>query len=418
MNKFLIRFVIASSIAVSTVINTTHFANADSTSEKQIKVGIIPEISRVTISTSANGSLYLLNNGNLNKITNISPRQPCLISNKKGEMEVSVNNDVPSRKTVMLPGGKLFLRNTEQRERYSPLVFAGGHWYRGTLEIFPALKNNKVLTIVNTLPLEEYLYGVVPAEMPSSWPLEALKTQAVAARTYVLGHLGQFAGDGFDVMPTTTSQVYGGVEEETPVTNQAINETRGKVVTFNSKLISAFYYASSGGITESSLDAWGTDIPYLRSVEDFDQDSPKYSWYKTISNDDLQGIVKKEFGSDPGRIMKFTIMETTGSNRVKTLRIEGQRGYLDVDGKKFRFAAKLNSTLFRVQPVDPGTSILNDIPTPNLFMFIGRGWGHGTGMSQWGARYLAKTGKTYNEILRHYYPGTEIVNGDTVLAGK
>jgi stage II sporulation protein D len=397
----------------SIIINYLYLAHAATISNKQVKVGIIPETSAVTISTSNTGILFLLSNDSMNKIASIAPRQSCKITNKNGLLEITLNN-----KTTTVPRGKLILKNTEINEKYSPLVFAGKHWYRGDLEIFPAFKNNKGITVVNSLPLEEYLFGVVPAEMPSSWPLEALKTQAVAARTYALAHLGQFGSEGFDVMPTTVSQVYGGVEEETPVTNQAVSETRGKVITYNSKLISAYYSASSGGVTESSVDAWGTDLPYIKSVQDFDQDSPKYTWYKTISNDDLQGIVKKEFGTDLGRITKFSIMDTTGSNRVKTLRIEGQKGYVDVDGKKFRTAAKLNSTLFRVQPVDPGTTVSNDIPSPNLYLFIGRGWGHGAGMSQWGARYMAKTGKTYAEILSYYYPGTEIVAGDNLLAEK
>jgi stage II sporulation protein D len=407
MNNLIKRLIFTLSI----IICYSCIAKAEGLSGKQIKVGIIPETKTVTISTSANGLLYLFSNNSMAKITSIGPKQVCNITNKNGIMEISTNNKIFS-----VPRGKLILKNTAQNEKYAPLVFAGSHWYRGSLEIFTAMKNNKNLTIVNTLPLEEYLYGVVPVEMPSSWPLEALKTQAIAARTYVLEHLGQFGSDGFDVMPTTVSQVYGGVEEETPLTNQAVYETQGKVVTYNSKLISAFYSASSGGVTESSLDAWGTEIPYLKSVQDFDQDSPKYSWYKTISNDDLQVILKKEFNSDLGRIMKLSVVETTGSSRVKTLRIEGQQGYIDIDAKKFRFAAKLNSTFFRVLVADIGTSILNDVPTPNLFVFSGRGWGHGAGMSQWGARYLAKVGKTCEEILGHYYPGTQVVDGDTVLS--
>ena len=187
---------------------------------------------------------------------------------------------------------------------------------------------------------------------------------------------------------------------------------------YNSKLISAYYYASSGGQTENGYDVWGSDIPYIKSVVDYDQDSPKFSWYKTMNNDELQEIIKKEFNKDIGKVLKLSIIELTDAKRVKTLRIEGTNGFVDIDGKKFRMASKLNSTLFRIEPLDIGTSILNDLPTPNLFMFIGRGWGHGAGMSQWGARYLAKAGKTCNEILRYYYQCTEIHDSDTFLAKK
>jgi len=383
-------------------------ANSEILSQKMIKVGIAQNVNQIPVSTSSNGSIYLYKNDSMTKIIDISPQQFCAISIKKNNVELTTKG-----KKYNLNGGRIFVKTNDENSKYAGLVYGGNHWYRGYIEIFPSLKSDKNLTLVNILPLEEYLYGVVPSEMPSSWPLEALKTQAIAARTYALSHLGQFTSDGFDIMPTTASQVYGGVEEETPVTNQAVNETRGKVITHNSKLISAYYSSGAGGITESGLDAWGSNIPYLKSVRDFDQDSPRYAWYKNISNQELQATIKKDYGIETGDITKIFIAEYTQSGRAKTIYFEGSKNGLTVDAKKFRLSARLNSTLFKVEAVDTGTRIVDDTKhISTLFMFIGRGFGHGAGMSQWGTRFLAKNGKSYQDIIKYYYQGVQITDVD------
>lgn len=382
--------------------------NSEPLSQRMIKVGMSQNLEAIPVSTSGKGAIYLFKNDKMNKIIDIDPQQYCLITYKKNIVELSTKN-----KTYNLTGGRIFVRNTDEDSKYANLVFGGSHWYRGYLEIFPSMKYAKYLALVNVLPVEEYLYGVVPSEMPASWPLEALKTQAIAARTYVLGHLGQFASEGFDILPTTASQVYGGVEEETPVTNQAVNETRGKVVTYNSKLISAFYSSGAGGMTESGMDAWGSYIPYLKSVRDFDQDSPRYVWYKNISNEEIQKILKKDYATDLGNVTRIFVAESTNSGRVKTILFEGTKNSITIDAKKWRLSAKLSSTLFKVEPVDPGTMIVNENDhIPTLFLFSGRGFGHGSGMSQWGARFLAKTGRSSEDILKYYYQGVKIIDVD------
>jgi stage II sporulation protein D len=371
-------------------------------SEKIVKVGLAQNLDYIPISTSNKGIIYLYKNNTFTKLLDINPQQFCSISIKKNNVELTTNN-----KTYNVTDGAVLIKSLED-DKYAPLVFGGNHWYRGYLEIF-ANSKGKSLTLVNALPLEEYLYGVVPSEMPASWPIEALKTQAIAARTYVLSHLGQFSDDGFDILPTTASQVYGGVEEETPISNQAVNETRGKVVTYKSKLISAYYSSSAGGMTESGLDAWGSYIPYLKPVKDFDQDSPRFTWYKTISNDDIKAILLKDYFIDVGNIIKISVNDVTSSGRAKTILFEGDKGKTSVDAKKWRISSKLSSTLFSVMPVDPGTRVIDEnLSIPTLFRFSGRGFGHGAGMSQWGARFLAKMGRSAEDILKYYYQGTDI----------
>lgn len=378
--------------------------------EINVRVGIQTNIQSTIVSTSLNGTVFHFYNNKMNKVFDISSQEACFIESNKGLLQITFND-----KKLIIASGKIIIKNTEDRGKYVPLVYSGNKWYRGELEVFTALNNKNNITVVNNLPLEEYLYGVVPSEMPSSWPIEALKTQALAARTYALTHLGQFSKEGFDVMPTVASQVYEGAESETPITNKAVDETRGKVITYNNKLINAYYSSSSGGMTENGEEVWGKNLPYLKAVIDFDEDSPKYSWYKTINNKELQSILKDSFKRDIGQILNITILGTTTSGRAEKLLFEGTKSNIEIEAKKFRMASKLNSTLFKVEKMDIGTSFSNEYTIPNLFMFVGKGWGHGTGMSQWGARSMAKTGKNHIEIIKHYYQGTDISTINSVI---
>ena len=142
-------------------------------------------------------------------------------------------------------------------------------WYRGTIHI---INNDGDLTVINDVGIEDYVKGVTPAEMPSSWNIEALKAQAIAVRSYAIANLGKHAKEGFDLVDTVQDQVYNGVMAETPSTNQAVEETEGLVLTYDNKIISTMYSASAGGQTKSALEAWGNDIPYLQSVKSYDDD--------------------------------------------------------------------------------------------------------------------------------------------------
>ncbi len=142
-------------------------------------------------------------------------------------------------------------------------------WYRGTIHI---INNDGDLTVINDVGIEDYVKGVTPAEMPSSWNIEALKAQAIAVRSYAIANLGKHAKEGFDLVDTVQDQVYNGVLAETPATNQAVEETEGLVLTYDNKIISTMYSASAGGQTKSALEAWGNDIPYLQSVKSYDDD--------------------------------------------------------------------------------------------------------------------------------------------------
>ncbi|NMA03297.1 MAG: SpoIID/LytB domain-containing protein, partial [Clostridiales bacterium] len=161
--------------------------------------------------------------------------------------------------------------------RDDPVVSVGGTSYRGgiTAKRLP----NSDMTIINKLPLEEYLYGVIPAEMPASWPMEALKAQAIAARGFAVTNFNKYKRFDFNLCTTTYSQVYKGYSGEHPNTNKAVDETRHTVITYDNKLIEPYYHSDSGGHTEDSENIWLNKLPYIRGVEDdFSSDTPHSTW--------------------------------------------------------------------------------------------------------------------------------------------
>ena len=302
--------------------------------------------------------------------------------------------------------------------------------YRGRLQV---LVGGSGLRAINHVGLESYLPSVVGSEMPASWPQAALRAQAVAARTYALRQRKPAAP--FDVSATVSSQVYKGVDAETPSTHQAVASTRGQVLIYGSSLANAVFHSSAGGSTENSGDLWSQQLPYLVSVPDFDQHSPVHAWEQRLEPAQLQ----KAFG-EIGGAQRIEVLATTGSGRVRQARVIGPSGTLVLTGAQLRSRLDLKSTLVRFEVVAPELASLPpslpalpplppqllpskssdpeaqapgqvplpvQVPPPSL-LAIGRGYGHGVGMSQWGAHGLAQRGQSYDQILRHYYRGTEL----------
>lgn len=264
-------------------------------------------------------------------------------------------------------------------------VWISKRWYRGRTQLVPTPKG---LTAVNLVDLEQYLYSVLGAEMSASWPIEALKAQAVAARSYALHKRATGGNNVFDVGDTTSWQVYKGLESESPNTQTAVQATAGQVMTYDGQVILAAFHAASGGHTENVEDIWKSPfIPYLRGVVDYDQGAPVYQWQKSFSRRELSGKI-----AGVGNVKSMTPERTTPQGRIVTMVVEGDRGTRRVSGTDLRSALGLRSTLFVVNQ------------TGDKFEISGRGYGHGLGMSQWGARNLANQGVNYQQILSHYYP--------------
>ena len=173
-------------------------------------------------------------------------------------------------------------------------VSAKRKWYRGFLMI---QNRNQKLTVINNVDLEDYIKGVVPSEMPSSWELEALKAQAIAARSYALANLGKRASLGFDLKDTPEDQAYGGASAETSKTNSAVLETDGLVLTYNYKVVPAYYSASAGGHTLNAKQAWGSDLPFIRAVPSYDGNVKKNGHGIGMSQHGANNLAKEGYNA-------------------------------------------------------------------------------------------------------------------------
>lgn len=266
---------------------------------------------------------------------------------------------------------------------------------------------------VEELNIDEYLYGVVSSEMPASYEVEALKAQAVVARTYTIYQAMNNSGkhENADICDNyACCQAWISKEErlakwatEEAESNwnkivDAVNSTSGKIITYEGNPINAFFHANSGGVTESSLNIWGgVDYPYLKSVETAGEDGyTQYSSEVKLTKEELLNKIKEKY---PDCVIDFTqqdcikILEYTTSGRVKTIKF----GNKEVAGTEARTLLGLKSTNFNV--IIEGENV--------VFSVIG--YGHGVGMSQTGADALAKSGSNYEEIIKHFYTNVEII---------
>lgn len=248
---------------------------------------------------------------------------------------------------------------------------------------------------------EEYVKGVLAGEMPTSFDLEALKAQAVAARSYVLKKMEQNKEKDYDVVDTVMNQVYlddatlkekwkDKYEEKNNKIKQAIVETKGEYMTYNNEVIEAFFFSTSTGKTENSGEVFQTQLPYLKSVDSaWDEEvSPVFSQDNNLSLEEFYQKLNIEYNPN----LKIEITKTTSTGRIKELKIN------DHEFKANDIYQKLNlrSTFFDIKQKDNQVEITT------------KGYGHGVGMSQYGALAMAKKGYKYQDILKYYYQGVEI----------
>ncbi|MGQ9465368.1 MAG: SpoIID/LytB domain-containing protein [bacterium] len=284
--------------------------------------------------------------------------------------------------------------------------------YRGNLEI---REIDKKIWVINILEMEEYLKGVVPEEMGkiSKDLIEAAKAQAIAARTYAYAHLNQYEKLGFDLYATAKDQVYGGIKAEDSLINEAIIKTEGLVLCYNDKPIDAKYHSTCGGRTADFSDAWdGGFVPYLRSVEcRFCSSSPHFNWQKIMKKEEFFKNLRTNlsragiFIGDSELIIGFRFKRNPESKRIIQMKIITNKAEYTVSSSDIRM-------LFGSEK-DPAGMLKSSYFTLNIqndsVIIEGKGFGHGVGMCQFGAMGMAKKGKKFKEILRHYYPGTELV---------
>ncbi|MBE9546836.1 MAG: SpoIID/LytB domain-containing protein [Proteobacteria bacterium] len=291
---------------------------------------------------------------------------------------------LPYDSLVILPSGKGILK-------------VNGKSYRGEVRIQKNADDG--MNVINVLGLEEYLYGVVPKEMSPRWSMEALKAQAIVARSYALYQKGKSGDRDYDLYSTTYSQVYGGHDVEFRWSNMAVDETRGKVLLYNGRPVLTYFHSNSGGKTEDAKNVWTADIPYLKGIPDsYSAKAPKYLWTLSLGLDEIRKALNKH-GVDVGDIYEVTPAEVSPSGRVARVRILHSGGETILTGNNFRI---------KVDPTMIKSTLFTMTGNGGRIRFEGRGYGHGVGLSQWGAYMMAKEGYSYRDILKHYYPGIEI----------
>ncbi len=270
--------------------------------------------------------------------------------------------------------------------------------FRGAIDIIIA-ESGKLL-VINRLDVESYVKGVLLHEVSDRWPIEATKAQAVATRTYALYKMAENKDRPFDVTSDIYSQVYGGKTAERFRTDIAADYTKGQVITYDGKIIPAFFHANSGGHTEDATLVWGIDLPPLKGVEDpYAKDMPSYKWKKNFQSSQVQEKLTRA-GIKVGKIASIEISQRTPSGRIKELVVRSRDGSTTrLSGKKFRDIIGPNEVRSNMYEIDMQGF---------YFDLSGLGWGHGVGMCQWGAYQMARQRHDYDEILQYYYPGVEI----------
>lgn len=301
-------------------------------------------------------------------------------------------------------------------------LYLNGKPYRGALEMAPGEKPGSLLTL-NLIHVEEYLKGVVPAEIGKlkRREMEALKAQAVAARTYSLSRLGQYGDKGYDLEATVADQVYQGAKGEDPLASRAVDLTWGEVLVHEGKLIDAYYHANSGGSTEHVEKVW--DVPhesYLVSVDDvaFCSWSETFaweeSWTKETLEQNLTAFLDTLTESSTGRLgnlLDLRIAGRSSSGRVEMLSVVTEGGTFQIPGDRIRWALRKGNRAGSILPSTYFDLVIERDQDGDILQVKaqGRGNGHGVGMCQSGAIGMARKGYAYQDILIHYYPDAQMI---------
>ncbi len=382
-----------------------------------------------------------------------------ILKNEIADYSFSVVHPNMKRVQILEPiSDKLmYILNAQQPIKLTPLakentvgaIEYGTSKYRGSILI--SRLDNSDINVVNELLFEEYLYGVVPREMPASWHIEAVKAQAVASRCYAIRNIGKHASQGFDLCNQQHCQVYLGYGGEHPNSNKAVNETKGRVIVYDGKIIPTYFSAASGGHTENSENYWSAVLPYIRGVDDSYEKSPYANWDMLFKKSEIKAKLS-ENGVDIGDIIDIIPLQISEFGRVIKLQIKGTKNSIIYEKERIRIVfgySNLKSTWFNVltdadvyitsnqsnSPTVTRASSLNVLSAdgiaqlnglsekivvkgggtettynviPEMYTFRGKGYGHGLGMSQYGAKGMAEAGFNYIQILEHYFTGAKV----------
>jgi stage II sporulation protein D len=263
------------------------------------------------------------------------------------------------------------------------------------------VSQNNGLLVINELPLEQYLVGVINSEISSTWPMEVIKVQAVIARTYAVAKRLERSKALFHLESTVMDQAYDGSGLEDSRAARGVHETEGQILTYKGAAIQAFYHANSGGKTEASQNVWGMSLPYLQGVDcQYGATGNSRSWEQELPLNRIENALKAA-GHKVSGLSDIKAGSRNNRDRLTTVSLVSERGTLSIPATRFRMAVGstvIKSTNFTVR-VESGSAF-----------FSGAGYGHGVGLCQWGARQRALDGFSYTEILSYYYPGAKLSN--------
>lgn len=356
---------------------------APAQAELLIRVGIVTNASEVRVGSSSPAQI-------VDAAGQVLGQLPAMDS-------VSAQRSGDGIQLASVQGDRLFI----QPQEADGAVYIQDRWYRGLVEIAPS---DSGVMAINRVPLDDYVASVIGSEMGDRFHIEALRAQAVASRTYVLYQRNDRLDEPFDVGTSVDWQVYKGIEGESSLTQQASQSTLGQVLTYNGQLINSVFHSSSGGYTENVEHVWQEPLPYLRAVDDSAW-SPEMPWDVSLGSSQLASLAP-EIGS----IINVEITERSPQGRALSISLQGTQGTRTVRASEFRRALDLRSTYFSIEPESSTITTASTIQmaTPLNFHIQGRGYGHGVGMSQWGAGTMAEQNLSYQDILKHYYQGVEL----------
>jgi stage II sporulation protein D len=313
-----------------------------------------------------------------------------------GPLVVTIGDD---RAELVVNGDRLQAQSLTVRGQEGDMTVAGDSASLSVSGVLQVMVRGKGLALLNQVDLEEYVKGVVPAEMHAGWHPEALKVQAVVARTYALYQRLANREREYDVAAGTQDQVYRGRQGLDQRVQQAVESTRGLVLTYGGGPVLAAFSSTAAGPTEDAMNVWSKDLPYLKGVDcPFDAESPYYQWRISFKLQDLEDKLRRE-GIVIGPIATLTPFAYSQAGRVTKIRLLHARGELILRGEDLRRLVGytvIPSTQFEVEEI--GESVV----------LSGRGAGHAVGLCQWGAKEMADLGYPFTTILTYYYPGTEI----------
>lgn len=274
-----------------------------------------------------------------------------------------------------------------------------GHRYRKFLEVhWREYQGRPELLVVHPLPMESYVAGIVSSELPHRWPYEALKVQAICARTYAVWQKYRRLHLPYHLESSVLDQVYKGAQREHEDAHRAARDTAGQLLVFRRRPVRAYFHSTCGGHTESAAAGWGTPLAYLPGTKcPYCQRAPLYRWQAKLSADKLERAFRHLIG---GPVRSLEIVSRSGTQRALKVKVRGARKSRTIRGDKLRQLCGYNvlwSTWFDRLDVVSGGLIAS-----------GRGAGHGVGMCQWGARGMAENGDSFERIVKHYYPGATL----------